>query len=200
MQNSQKKLLYYVTGNPSKFKLFAQFIPASAGIEFKQFAYNLIEEQIEDQQEIALSKAKQAWDQLKSPLLVDEVGVYFHKYNNFPGAFTKFVYKGLGLEGIYKLMEDGDSLSIELIVVYVFGESEYKVFTTKVSGIFKKPSDKKHDHNAPFDLVFVPEGFDKSYVELEQLPKIYDEIYFRSLAMKKIIQFINAKHADKSFE
>lgn len=55
---SSKKIVYYVTGNPSKFKLFAQFIPLDSSIELKQFAANLFEEQIEDQQEIALSKAR----------------------------------------------------------------------------------------------------------------------------------------------
>lgn len=193
--NSPQKTVYYVTGNPSKFKLFAQFVPAQAGIELKQLAYNLSEEQIEDQQEIALSKAKQAWNHIKSPLIVDEVGVYFHKYNNFPGAFTKFVYKGLGFEGIYKLMEDGDTLSIELIVVYAQSASDFKVFTTKVSGSFKKPVEQHHDNNAPFDLVFVPDGFDKSYVELEQFHEIYDRIYFRSLAMKQLLQCINSKNS-----
>lgn len=185
-----KKTLYYVTGNPSKFKLFAKFIPATINIELKQFEYNLVEEQTENQHEIALSKAKQAWSQLKSPLIVDEVGVYFHKYKNFPGSFTKFVYKGLGFDGINKLMEEGDGLSIELIVVYAFGETDFKMFTTTVSGHFKKPSNQNHDNNAPFDLVFVPDGFDKSYVELEQFPEIYNEVYFRSLAMKQILSYI----------
>jgi len=184
------KTIYYVTGNPSKFKRFSQFIPENIGIELKQFECNLFEEQIEDQQEIAISKAKQAWGYLKQPLLVDEVGVYFHKYNNFPGAFTKFVYKGLGFDGIYKLMQDGDELSIQLIVVYMFGEDDYKIFTTTVSGTFKKPIEQNHDTNAPFDLVFVPAGLDKSYVELEPFPQIYNEVYFRALAMKQILSYI----------
>lgn len=186
-----KKTIYYVTGNASKCKLFAQFVPQNSGIELKQFHYDLIEEQIENQQEIAVSKAKQAWAQLKSPLIVDEVGVYFHKYKNFPGAFTKFVYKGLGFSGINKLMEEGDTLSIELNVVYAFGPSDFKLFTTRVSGYYKKPIDATHDTNAPFDLVFVPEGFDKSYIELESYPEIYNQVYFRALAMKKIIEYIN---------
>lgn len=184
---NSEKTIYYVTGNPSKFKLFAQFIPPHPSIELKQFAAHLVEEQIEDQQEIALSKAKQAWEMLKKPLIVDEVGVYFHKYNNFPGAFTKFVYKGLGFEGIYKLMNDGDEMSIELIMVLAQGDSDFKVFKTRVSGIFKKPSVSTHDANAPFDMVFVPEGCDKSYLELEKIPELYEKVYFRSLAMKSIM-------------
>lgn len=191
MNEINKKTVYYVTGNPSKFKLFAQFIPPHSTIELKQFAANLFEEQIEDQQEIALSKAKQAWNMLKKPLIVDEVGVYFHKYNNFPGAFTKFVYKGLGFEGIYKLMDDGDAMSIELIMVLAQEDSDFKVFKTRVSGIFKKPLVSTHDTHAPFDMVFVPAGCDKSYLELEKFPELYEKVYFRSLAMKSIMPDIN---------
>lgn len=52
LKMQEKKILYYVTGNPSKFKLFSSFIPKDASIELKQFEYNLFEEQIEDQKEI----------------------------------------------------------------------------------------------------------------------------------------------------
>lgn len=185
-----KKILYYVTGNFSKFKRFSKCIPEDSGIELKQFDYNLIEEQTEDQLEIAISKAQQAWRQLGKPLIVDDVGVYFHKYNNFPGAFTKFVYKGLGFEGIYKLMNDGDEISILINVVYVYGQNQYKVFSVRKIGTFKKPLHSDHDKNAPFDLIFVPQGHDKSYVELEAHPQIYNEVYFRAIAMKQILEFI----------
>lgn len=192
MQDS-KEILYYVTGNKSKFKLLADFIPANAPIELKQFEYNLFEEQIEDQKEIAISKAKQAWEQLKKPLIVDEVGVYFKKYNNFPGAFTKFVYKGLGFDGIYKLMNDGDEISYLLNIVYIYKPDKYKVFTIIDQGYFKKPSKPEHDINAPFDLVFIPKGYDKTYTELEELREIYNKIYFRARAIREILEFISSQ-------
>lgn len=138
-----------------------------------------------------ISKAKQAWEQLKKPLIVDEVGVYFHKYNNFPGAFTKFVYKGLGFDGIYKLMNNNDELSILLNVVYIYAPEKFKTFTIHEHGYFKKPKNLDHDKNAPFDLVFAPNGFNKSYVELEKFPEIYNKIYYRAIAMKQILEFIN---------
>ncbi|MGE4167977.1 MAG: non-canonical purine NTP pyrophosphatase [Candidatus Babeliales bacterium] len=189
MQDS-KKTLYYATGNSSKFKTSASFIPQNAQIELKQFACNLFEEQTEDQVEIAVSKAKQAWELLQKPLLVDEVGVYFHKYNNFPGAFTKFVYKGLGFDGVYKLMNDGDELSILLIIVYIYGPDQYKIFTIRKTGFFKK-SDREYDKNAPFDLVFVPQGLDKTYIELEEFPEIYNKVYYRAVGMREVLEFIS---------
>lgn len=187
---TEKKVIYLVTGNASKFKLFSRIIPPDASIELRQVAYDLTEEQTEDQEQIAVAKAKQAWNLLEKPLIVDDFGVYFHKFNNFPGAFTKFVYKGLGFENLPRLFDDGDEASFLCIAVYIFGPNQYKVFSKRILGTLKKSQNLNHDTLAPFEAIFIPQGFDKTYEELEQFPELYNKIYFRVTIINEIIKFV----------
>lgn len=152
---------------------------------------DLYEEQTEDQQAIALAKARQAWSVVKKPLLVDEIGVYFNKYHNFPGAFTKYVYKGIGLEGCYKLMNDGDQMSKQMIAVFMWGPESYKIFTIVVPGFFKKTGLQPTDKNAPFDAVFVPEGQQQTYDEIAQADfELFNRTYIRALCIRQVVDFI----------
>ena len=186
----KKKILYYVTSNPSKFKLFAQFLPTNASFSLERIDADLFEEQTEDQEKIAISKAKQAWQQIGKPLLVDEYGVCFTKYKEFPGTFTKFAYKGLGYEGICRLLDDGDELSVVVTIVLIYGPDAYKLFKISKVGTFRKVYNP--DLFFLFDSTFVPQGLHKTYVELkEQDPELFKEHYYRALAAKEVSKFVS---------
>lgn len=184
----KKKVLYYVTGRASKASLFAHFLPANVSFSIEQVHRDLFEEQTDDQEKIALSKAYQAWDVVRKPVLVDDGGIYFHKYHDFPGTVTKFVYKGLGYEGICKLLDEGDELSVAVSTVLMYGPDLYKIFRVVKKGTFKKVDNP--DTHFLFDSTFVPEGLDKTYVELKEYPALYEEYYFPSDAAKQVAKFV----------
>jgi inosine/xanthosine triphosphate pyrophosphatase family protein len=186
----KEKVLYYVTGRASKATLFAQFLPRDAGFRVEQVDTELFEEQTDDQEKIAISKAKQAWSLVQKPLLVDDGAIYFHRYKEFPGTFTKFVYKGLEYEGICRLLDEGDELSVVVTLVLIYGPDTYKLFKISKVGIFRKV------HNPDlfflFDSTFVPQGLHKTYVELkEQDPELFKQYYYRALAAQEVSTFIS---------
>src|SRR5690554_5977386 len=109
-----RKKIYYATSNPVKFEEVSKFFKEYPEIELKQFTKELFEIQSENQKEIALLKAEQAWEMLQQPVIVDDSGIFFHKYHNFPGTFTKFIYQSLGMKNIEKLYEVGDIASFRL--------------------------------------------------------------------------------------
>ena len=186
----EKSVLYYVTGRASKATLFAQFLPENAPFTIEQVDVDLFEEQTEDQEKIAIAKAKQAWDLVQKPLLVDDGAIYFHKYQDFPGTFTKFIYKGLGYEGICKLLDDGDELSVVITLVLIYGPDTYKIFKISKVGTFRKVYNP--DLFFLFDSTFVPQGLHKTYVELKQQdPDIFKEQYYRAMAAKEVTKFIS---------
>ena len=187
---SEKNVLYYVTGRASKATLFAQFLPQDAGFRVEQVDVELFEEQTDDQEKIAISKAKQAWNLVKKPLLVDDGAIYFLKYKEFPGTFTKFAYKGLGYEGICRLLDDGDELSVVVTIVLIYGPDTYKLFKISKVGTFRKVYNP--DLFFLFDSTFVPQGLHKTYVELkEQDPELFKEQYYRALAAKEVSKFVS---------
>ncbi len=167
-------------------------MPKSTHFRLEQVHVDLFEEQIEDQEKIALSKAKEAWNLVGKPVLVDDAGAYFHQYNNFPGVFAKFVYHGLGFDGICKLMKDGDALSLKLTAVLIWGIDDYKIFTASQSGTFKKFINNNLQPTSLLEGMFIPDGFDKTYLELEQQPDLYSKAYYRAIAMRQVAEFVDA--------
>lgn len=180
--------LYFVTGNPVKYEevsnFFAQYAPH---ISIKQFDVDLAEIQTLDQRAIALDKARQAWNLLKKPILVDDSSVYFEPYQDFPGTMTKFVYKTLGLNGIFKLMETGDRMYIRIVLAFMYGDDAYSLFEDTTHGIFDKTHRLDlHRTEAPFDTVFIPDGAVET-VDILRLKGEAEPYQYRMRALHKFI-------------
>lgn len=183
-----KKLIYYATGNMGKFESVKLFFANYPDFDVRQYDVDLPEEQTMDQQAIALAKARLAWEVLKQPVLVDDGGMYFHKYNQFPGTMTKFVYQGLGVEGIYKLFDEGDSASFIVSTVYMYGPSQHKMFMHESKGFLTKSRLGQPEANLPFEHIFIPAGYDKTYRELKQTSD-YQNFNPRILALKQFVDY-----------
>ncbi len=184
------KELYYVTGNDGKFKEVKDFLERyNPEITLKQYHVDLVEHQTFDQRAIALSKAKQGWDLLQKPLLVDDAGIYFEKYNNFPGVFTKFIYHGIGFEGLLKLTEEDSRAYFLLYLVYIDGPKSYEVFEGKCQGKITWEQNGATAHpKLPYDEIFLPDGSAKTYAQLRGSQEM-DEYAYRLKALRKFLKW-----------
>lgn len=184
----QKKVIYYATGNSGKFATIKQIFQDYPQFELRQLDVDLSEEQTNDQQAIAIAKAKLAWNIIQQPVLVDDGGIYFHRYYKFPGTLTKFVYQGLGLEGIYRLYDEGDKASFIVTLVYCTGPEEYRVFTHETKGHLVKPREGKPDEKLPFEFILVPHGYTQTFQALKHTPA-FAHFNPRVLVVKQFIDF-----------
>ncbi|MBX9830676.1 hypothetical protein K2X40_01865 [Candidatus Babeliales bacterium] len=185
--------LYYVTGNAGKFEEVERFLSTYAPeIKLLQADVDLQEQQTDDQLAIALHKAQQAWDLLGKPLLVDDAGVYFDKYHKFPGTMTKFLYQGIGFDGIFKLVEHGDRARFFLYLIYVDGPTSFHTFEGECLGQVVKPAVFNAHPRLPFDDIFLPDGSDKTYVEMRHDDN-FDLFAYRLHAVKKFVQWLHKK-------
>ena len=91
--------IYFVSGNKGKLIEIQKF-NENFGIDLAQAELDLLEPQATSLTYISKFKAVHAWKKLKKPLFVDDGGIFFEKYNNFPGTMSKYVAHGLGSEGI----------------------------------------------------------------------------------------------------
>ena len=184
-----KKEIYYATSNSVKFEEVKLYLDEHhPDIELKQFKEDIVEPQSDNQQDIAIFKAKQAWDKLNKPVLVDDSGIFIHKYKNFPGTLTKPIYQSLGMENIAKLYDDNEPASFILTMVYIYGHDKYTIFENESSGTLKKFNEWHEDPVAPFEYNFVPNGVDKTYTELRKSGEI-QQYKYRIGALKKFLKW-----------
>lgn len=181
--------IYFVTGNNGKFKEVKTYIEKNVKrIEVKQFNADISEIQTMDQREISIKKAISAWKIVGKPLIVDDAGIYFEKYNKFPGTMTKYIYKGIGFDGIKKLINNGDKAFFRLYLTYIDGPNSFKIFEAKSEGIIQIPKTFTADVDLPYSSIFIPNGSNKNYEELRHT-KEGEKYLYRIKALKAFINW-----------
>lgn len=182
--------IYYATSNSVKFKEAEDFFKKNLpNIKLLQCTKDFDEIQTMDQKAIALDKALQAWNFLKKPVLVDDAGIYFDKYNEFPGTLTKFIYKGIGLAGIFKLISNNEKASFKLNLVFLRNPDDYKIFQAACHGKIIHPATlTDFNESAPFDLIFVPENQELTFHELRKIGTM-ENYNYRTFALKQFAEW-----------
>lgn len=181
------KTIAYVTSNNGKFLEVQRYLQRHApDINLIRANVDIEEMQSMDQHAIALDKAQKAWDQLKTPLLIDDAGIYFNRWHEFPGVLTKFVCKGLGMDGIKRLIDDGDTGYFKLWLVYADEQGILYPFEGRCDG--QLTTDYQGDGHAelPFDVCFKPDGLDKTYAEI-QFDQAYENYFYRIRALQAFL-------------
>lgn len=181
--------LYFVTGNSGKFSEVSGYVARYAPyIEIEQSYFPLVEIQDDSQESIARHKASQAYEALKKPVLVDDSGIFFERYNQFPGVYTKFVYDSIGLEGLLRLTNPGDRATFRLVLVYQDAEGQ-QVFEGSCSGIIQHDSSYHTQPGFPYDALFRPDGSGgKTFAQL-RIEGTIDLYNYRIGALKKFISW-----------
>jgi XTP/dITP diphosphohydrolase len=188
--------LYYATTNAGKFDEIKRFLhDHNSAIILKQFDYDLVEIQTSDQQAIALHKAAQAWDILHKPVLVEDCGIYFEKYNQFPGTASKWLYEGIGLENILKLVNEGDKAYFLMTLVYSYGPGYYKIFEGRCDGYITHPAQFSIPPGLPYPYaaIFAPDGLKQTLADIRFTPKEH-EYNYRIHALKKFLSWYTSQY------
>lgn len=185
----QANNLHYVTSNKYKFEKAKEFFNIFAPkINLYQLDLEFIEIQTEDPISIAASKAQQAFKKIQSPLLVDDSGFYFDRYDEFPGTMTGQVAKGLDIDGVLKLFEDGDTGYLRVVMVYIWDNDKCKVFDFRTNGTLIKPNNYKKIPGNLFLQLLVPFGYKDSLYDLNSKPERF-EANPRNKALSEFLLF-----------
>lgn len=164
-----KHTIYYATSNPVKFQEAEQFFhDTDSGISLERYADDIPEIQSLDQELVAINKAREAWNRLQKPLLAEDAGIYFEKFNHFPGTLTKFIYQAIGMEGLLKLVKSQDKALFQMHLIYYYGPDQYQIFKANCPGTIIETNVFQASKSTPFDDIFMPDGSDKTYAQLRQ--------------------------------
>jgi len=117
--------------------------------------------------EIARESAKNLAEKLNKPVITEDTGLYFKAYNNFPGALPKFVYQGIGFEGIFKLLDGKDrSAYFKTVIGYCEPDKEPVLFEAEMDGKIADKIFMQATNAMPYDHIFIPDGHKKTIVEM----------------------------------
>jgi non-canonical purine NTP pyrophosphatase (RdgB/HAM1 family) len=171
ISNRQSSLLF-VTSNAGKIATARQHLNP-LGIDVEHVQLELDEIQSDSVEVVALHKARQAFELLKRPLIIEDSGFYIDELGDFPGPFVKFVIKSLGADGIARLADLTATRRCHFIgvLVYVDSTGEYYTFagTDDRGTVANSPSIRGEagSWSALWD-VFVPDNYSSPLSSLSE--------------------------------
>lgn len=129
------KKVVFLTGNKHK-KEIAETVLSVYGLEVEAHDIDLEEIQETDIEKIAIWSAQQGAKRLNLPVIKTDVGFSIDALNGFPGAFGKYVFPQLGIDGLMRLMADKKNRHASSIEVLAFATPDGQVKTwTKIQDL-----------------------------------------------------------------
>lgn len=155
------------------------------GIKLNHSDLDIDEIQSVEVEEVARHKAKQAYELLKEPVIVEDTGLYFEELNGLPGALIKFFVKKLTLEQICSLVKENRRAKAVTCIAYFDGE-EVRFFIGETEGeIAEEP---RGTNGFGWDPIFIPKGYERTFAELTDEEKTSK--FMRKEAIKKLKDFL----------
>jgi len=158
-------VIYVLTQNEGKFREFLE-LGKTHGVVLKQLPSPKVEVQLRSLEDIATYAASVALVEWRVPLFVEDAGLFIEALKGFPGPYSSYVYKTLGVDGILKLMEgvrDRRAYFKSVIALAIPGEG-VRIFTGVVKGGIALEA--RGTGGFGFDPIFIAEGMDRTFAEL----------------------------------
>jgi inosine triphosphate pyrophosphatase len=123
-------------------------------------------------------------------LIVEDTSLCFSALKGLPGPYIKSFLTKLGPNGLFKMISSYDDHSGYAMCIMGLGKSndeELKIFVGKTLGNIVEP---RGPNNFGWDPVFQPDGFDKTYAELDSSVK--NTISHRYKALNGLLEFLES--------
>lgn len=151
-----------VTGNLNKLRELQAVFPASLQLTSQKL--DLDEIQSLDLYEIVRRKLRQAYGQVRGPVIVEDVSAELEKLNGLPGPFIKYFEERLGKGALYKLGGEG-RIKVVCVMGYYDGQTEH-IVEGVLEGKVVTPDLSGSGEGFGFDFVIIPDGYDKTMSQL----------------------------------
>jgi XTP/dITP diphosphohydrolase len=179
-----------LTSNPNKFKE-AKSVMGERGIKLEQINLKRVEIQADDLVEIATQSLKYI-EENGLPILVEDAGIFIDQYGGFPGPYSSYVLRKIGLSGILKLMENVENRESSFksaIALKIQGEIHH--FKGEVTGSIAHK--KRGEKGFGYDPIFIPErGNTRTFGEMLESEK--NALSHRSEAFRNLAYWISNKY------
>lgn len=175
----------FITGNEHKARYVAQWL----GADVPHKKLSLDEIQTLDLHELVSHKVKQAYDLLRSPVLVEDAQLTCTALGNLPGPFIKFFVEEIGPAGIAKMMDSFDDRTAHGRICYaLYDGQQMRFFEGDMRGrIAQKP---RGTGGFGFDKIFINDGYDVTRAEMSE--QDYERTSYRKIALDALKAYVAA--------
>jgi XTP/dITP diphosphohydrolase len=154
-----------VTGNADKAREVAAFFCGT--LEVIHIALDVPEHRSDKVEEIARGKAQYAYNQLNTPLIVDDTGFSIDALAGFPGPYAAYVLDTIGNTGILKLMEGTNDRGASFTTAIAFADEHgIQVFSGTIRG--KITTEPRGSGGFGYDSIFEWDGKTLAELPLEE--------------------------------
>lgn len=162
---SSERVVYFLTSNRHKFQE-ARGVLKEYGLRVKMLRRKIEEIQHDKLEKIAVVALSRASVGLKLPAFVEDAGLFVEALGGFPGPYSSYVYRTIGLQGILRLLEGREDRGAEFRSVVAFREPPgiMKAFLGVAKGIISHHA--KGDQGFGFDPIFIPDGSEVTFGEM----------------------------------
>lgn len=164
--------LLFVTNNEKKIKA-AKNILEKENIIIRPVSLSLQEIQ-GTPEEVAITKAKEAFLILKKPLIINDCSFCIEALHDFPSVYANYVENTLKDVGILKLLDgEKNRKAYYLDILIYIDKYGYQIFTSKTKGKISETSLEGDFY--PYDKIFIQEGDSNPIAaSKEKLHKLYE--------------------------
>lgn len=179
------KQFTFVTGNEKKARYLSQLL------ELPVLRHNVELDEIQtlDVDRLVEHKARQAYEILKTPVLVEDQGLGFTALGGLPGPFIKFFVEETGLEACCKMLDGFSDRSAR--AECVFGYYDGAQLTLFRGGLEGTIADKPRGERVfGWDPIFIPKGYTKTRAELSEAED--HKVYLKIKPIEQVRAFLAA--------
>jgi len=182
--------VYFATKNKHKVEE-TKLALKPFNIEIIQLPVKKIEPEDQKIEEVAVNNAKILANQYNKPVIVDDTGIFFHAFENFPGSMPKRVFEQLGYPGLLKKVEglkkEDRGCSYKCAVGYCEPGKEPKLFVGEVKCTLTEDVDDLDIEVLPYERITLYK--DRRYSQLTREEK--DKFSHRAQAFRKLGEYLS---------
>jgi XTP/dITP diphosphohydrolase len=185
--------LFFITSNKGKFDEVAELLNDIDNLEIEQLEIKYPEIQAETLEEVAKFSAQWFQDHLDlwgnaDTVMLEDSGLFIERLKGFPGVYSAYAHKTIGLRSILELMEgEWDRRAyFETCLCMVKKDDEPKYFSGICNGNISKEA--RGEHGFGYDPIFTPEGETRVFAEMSTEEK--NKFSHRSKAANKLKSFL----------
>jgi XTP/dITP diphosphohydrolase len=121
------------------------------------------------------------------PIIVEDAGFFIHALGGFPGPYSSYVYRKIGLAGILELLDLSTNRGAEFRSAVAFCDCGdlIRMFTGSVNGTVTH--EKRGTGGFGFDPIFIPRGEKRTFAEMSIEEK--NHISHRAKALEKFAKW-----------
>ena len=177
--------MYFITGNKGKLTEVQSIIPDLEGYDI-----DLPEIQEIDARKVIEAKLLEARKHHSGEFIVEDTSLYFDAIPGLPGPLIKWFLKTIDNQGMADLVDKYTLYTSKAVNMLGFIDSkgDIKYFEGSISGKIVQP---RGENGFGWDMIFQPEGHEKTFAEMSQSEK--NDISMRKIAFTKFKDYLDAQ-------